>query len=81
MNLVELDEIREKERKQYLSAGKEIIDKKQVAVLLMCGGYSSRFLFQDKFMYPLELKSQKTILELMLERIRRNFCISEGQIA
>ena len=47
---------------------------------MMCAGSSSRFMFQNKFLYPLELKSQKTLLELLLERVRKNMGIKENEI-
>jgi hypothetical protein len=42
------------------------------AFIFLCAGSSSRFMFQEKFLYPLELKSNKTLLELLLDRLRRN---------
>ena len=54
---------------------------KLVGIILLCAGSSSRFQNQDKFIYPLNLKSQKTILQIYFERIRKNFGIPEGQKA
>lgn len=53
----------------------------EVGFLFLCAGSSSRFMFQEKFMYPLLLKSGKTIIELLMERLKRNMRVPENQIA
>lgn len=53
----------------------------EVAFFFLCAGSSSRFMFQEKFLYPLMLKSGKTIIELLLERLKRNLRVPDNQIA
>lgn len=53
----------------------------EVGFFFLCAGSSSRFLFQDKFLYPLELKSGKSLIQLLLERLRRNLRIPDNVIA
>ena len=46
----------------------------------MCSGPSSRFPFSDKFLHPME-NLEESSLEIMLQRIRKNFNIRDNEIA
>lgn len=44
-----------------------------VAVVFMCAGASSRFYFQDKFLYPLDIANRETtLLKVLFEKLRSN---------
>jgi hypothetical protein len=52
--------------KRMLLQGEGNIFYYLVGFIFLCAGSSSRFMFQEKFLYPLDLKPTKTLIEILL---------------